>query len=159
MSHPLTVVAASSATVTPCASAAQPGWLALRQALWPQDSPAEHLAEMSTFVSHPSKHAQFVAYSPAAAAVGFVEAAVRTDYVNGTQASPVAFVEGLYVIPAARRNGIAAHLVASVERWARSVGCKELAADASIENAISHLVHGALGFRETERVVFFCKSL
>lgn len=41
----------------------------------------------------------------------------------------------------------------------RIVGRREFAADASIENHLSHAVHRALGFQETERVVFFRKPL
>jgi aminoglycoside 6'-N-acetyltransferase I len=141
-----------------CTSVEQVGWLELRQALWPQ-AHAEHLSEMSFQVANPNHFAQFVAYSTAGQAVGFVEAALRSDYVNGTHSSPVAFLEGLYVAPEARRKGIAAALVSAVCDWARSIGCHELASDALLENETSHAVHRALGFEETERVVFFRKEL
>jgi aminoglycoside 6'-N-acetyltransferase I len=84
---------------------------------------------------------------------------VRADYVNGTNSSPVAFLEGLYVVPEARRKGIAASLVSAVSQWAHSVGCRELASDALLENETSHAVHRALGFQETERVIFFRRTL
>jgi aminoglycoside 6'-N-acetyltransferase I len=35
----------------------------------------------------------------------------------------------------------------------------ELASDADIANAVSHATHRALGFQETERVVYFRKVL
>jgi aminoglycoside 6'-N-acetyltransferase I len=114
---------------------------------------------MSSFIADPKRYGQFVAYSPSREAVGLAEASVRHDYVNGTDSSPVAFVEGLYVVPQARRQGIAASLVAAVCAWAKSAGCRELASDAALENAIGHVVHRALGFEETERVVFFCRNL
>ena len=79
--------------------------------------------------------------------------------MNGTQSSPVIFLEGLYVIPELRRQGVARTLVAEVARWARACGCSELASDALLENAASHAAHRALGFAETERVVFFRKRL
>lgn len=44
-------------------------------------------------------------------------------------------------------------------RWARACGCRELASDALLENQASHAAHRALGFVETERVVFFRKPL
>jgi len=31
--------------------------------------------------------------------IGFVEASLRSEYVNGTSTSPVAFLKGLYVVP------------------------------------------------------------
>jgi aminoglycoside 6'-N-acetyltransferase I len=135
------------------------GWLRLRQELWPHCSREEHLTEMSSFCARPERFAQFVAYAGSGQAVGFIEVAVRTDYVNGTDSSPVAFVEGIYVVPEARRMGTARALVAAAERWAANKGCREIASDAGLENETSHAMHRALGFQETERVVFFRKLL
>jgi aminoglycoside 6'-N-acetyltransferase I len=145
--------------IEPCASVEQPGWLALRQALWPDCTRDEHLLEMATFLADKERYGQFIAYSSARQPIGLAEASVRTDYVNGTSSSPVAFLEGLYVVPAARRKGVAASLVSAVCQWAQSVNCHELASDALLENEVSHAVHRALGFAETERVIFFRKAL
>ena len=142
-----------------CTSIEQSGWLALRQALWPDNRPEEHLSEMSTFCANPQRYAQYVAYSESNAAVGFVEGMIRTDHVNGTKSTPVVFLEGIYVVPEARRQGVARALVAAIERWALDLGCREFASDASLENQVSHALHRALGFEETERVVYFRKSL
>ena len=145
--------------ILPCTSTAQSGWLALRQALWPECPEAEHLTEMQLFVEQPEKYVQFVAYSVDGQPAGLVEAALRTDYVNGTDTSPVAFIEGMYVAPAFRRQGVARSLMRVVADWARTRGCTELASDALLENTASHAMHAALGFEETERVVFFRKLL
>lgn len=145
--------------IEPCTSIKQPGWLRLRQALWPDCTPEQHLSDMSLCCAHPARFAQFMAYSSSRDPVGFVEASLRTDYVNGTDSSPVAFIEGIYVAPEARHKGVAAALVDTVERWALSIGCTELASDALLENQSSHLFHRALGFQETERVVYFRKAL
>jgi aminoglycoside 6'-N-acetyltransferase I len=145
--------------IKPCTSVEQSGWLALRQALWPNGTAEEHLSEMSSFCANPGRYAQFVAYSASNAPIGFVEAAIRSDYVNGTESTPVAFLEGLYVAPEARRHGIARALVAAIERWAVDRGCREFASDALLDNHLSHAVHRALGFEETERVVFFRRLL
>jgi aminoglycoside 6'-N-acetyltransferase I len=131
----------------------------LRQQLWPHCPREDHLSEMSSFCERPERFTQFVAYTESGQAVGFIEVAVRTDYVNGTDASPVAFLEGIYVVPEARRMGTARSLVAAAERWAINRGCREFASDAALENELSHAVHRALGFHETERVVFFRKLL
>jgi aminoglycoside 6'-N-acetyltransferase I len=90
---------------------------------------------------------------------GFAEATLRTDYVNGCETSPVAFLEGIYVESWARRQGVARELVAEVERWALGLGCREFASDALLENEASHRMHRGLGFVETERVVYFRKDL
>jgi aminoglycoside 6'-N-acetyltransferase I len=147
------------AMIEPCASVEQPGWLPLREALWPHGSKTEHLAEMAAFLAQPERFAQFVAYTTAHEPVGFVEASLRTDYVNGTNSSPVAFLEGLYVVPGHRRKGIARSLVAAVSEWAVTRGCRELASDAELGNELSHVFHTSLDFVETERVVFFRKTL
>jgi aminoglycoside 6'-N-acetyltransferase I len=79
--------------------------------------------------------------------------------VNGCSSSPVAFLEGLYVREPARRHGVGRGLVAAVELWARERGCTQLAPDALLVNAVSQKAHRALGFAETERVVYSRKAL
>jgi len=144
--------------IQPCTIAEQPGWLELRQALWPDDSNT-HRTAMQALIANPHRFAQFIAYSSAGEAVGFAEVSLRSDYVNGTTSSPVAFLEGIYVLPSFRQQGVARLLFLEVDRWARASGCRELASDALIGNEISHAMHLALGFIETERVVYFRKSL
>jgi aminoglycoside 6'-N-acetyltransferase I len=114
---------------------------------------------MSTLLAEPRRFGQFVEYDARRTPVGLIEVSVRVDYVNGTDKSPVAFLEGIYVVPEARGAGVARRLVAEAERWALDMGCSELASDAGLENTASHGMHAALGFVETERVVFFKKAL
>ena len=114
---------------------------------------------MRSYVADPRRYANFLACSTAADAIGFAEVSLRSDYVNGTETSPVAFVEGLYVVPHARRNGVAAALVTAACDWGRRAGCREIASDALLENSTSQVVHRALGFEETERVVYFRRKL
>jgi aminoglycoside 6'-N-acetyltransferase I len=134
-----------------------PRWLAMRLRLWPHDSQAEYLREMADILAR--GHFVRLAVDAEGSALGFVEASKRTDYVNGTSTSPVAFLEGLYVEPHARRKGVARTLVRAVETWAQALGCTELASDSPIENVAAHAVHRALGFTETERVVYFRRAL
>jgi aminoglycoside 6'-N-acetyltransferase I len=146
-------------TTVPLHSIDDADWLRLRMALWPAGTAETHRAEMASFLAQPDRFAQFIARDQDGAGVGFVEASIRHDYVNGTETSPVAFLEGLYVRPRARRQGVARALVAAVTEWARSKGCAELASDALIGNRISHATHRGLGFVETERVVYFNKRI
>ena len=134
-------------------------WLALREMLWPDSAREEHAAEMARIAEDPFRFGQFVARDETGARLGFAEVSLRTDYVNGTESSPVAFVEGLFVLPHARRRGVAGALMSEVVAWARARGCSELASDALLENTGSHAMHAALGFAETERVVFFRRVL
>jgi len=142
-----------------CTSVAQAGWLQLRAALWPHCAEAEHCAEMAQFLAQPERFVQFVAYAQLGEPIGLVEATIRTDYVNGTETSPVAFLEGLYITPTRRRRGIARMLVAAVIAWVTARGCRELASDVAVGNEVSYEVHRSLGFEETERVVYFRKAL
>ena len=130
-------------------------WLKLRAALWPDAAADEHLEEMASLLAEPEKFIQFIARDAESQALGFIEASIRNDYVNGTDTSPVAFLEGIFVKPNARRSGVARALVHAVKAWAKSKGCAEFASDAPIRNRTSHAVHRHLGFTETERVVYF----
>lgn len=134
-------------------------WVDLRLALWPDTSPQEHEAEIGAILAGPGETFSIIARDDAGTALGFAEASLRRDYVNGTDTSPVAFLEGIYVVPEARGRGVARALVAATEAWAREQGCIEFASDALLDNADSHAMHTALGFEETERVVFFRKVL
>lgn len=145
--------------VTACKSINQPGWLELRCQLWPHCPKEKHLSEMSSFLEAPQRFAQFVEYDETGLVLGFVEASLRNDYVNGTKSSPVVFLEGIFVTPQARMQGVARALVSSVEAWARNLGCSEFASDAQIDNTQSQKMHAALGFTESERVIFFKKVL
>ena len=110
-------------------------------------------------MGEPHRFGQFIARDEQGVAWGFIEASIRHDYVNGTDSSPVGFLEGLYVKPLGRRQGVASALVQVVMQWAKSGGCSELASDASIKNRKSQAMHKSLGFVETERVVYFNKRL
>jgi aminoglycoside 6'-N-acetyltransferase I len=142
-----------------CFSVDAEGWLTMRMALWPHCDRRQQLAEMATWCADPDRYAVFLAYDEGCQAVGFAEAAIRHDYVNGTESSPVGFLEGLYVAAASRRRGVARALVAAVEEWAAAAGCRELASDTDLHNTVSQQAHKALGFEETERVIFFRKGL
>jgi aminoglycoside 6'-N-acetyltransferase I len=136
----------------------RPAWQAMRSALWPEMVEEDNLRE-TAMLSEKEKAWVRIALSAEGQPAGFAEATLRTDYVNGCETSPVAFLEGIYVEPWARRQGVAKLLVAEVERWALASGCREFASDALLENGDSHSMHRALGFEETERVVYFRKDL
>ncbi|WP_425348646.1 aminoglycoside 6'-N-acetyltransferase [Rhizobium bangladeshense] len=135
-------------------------WAQLRAALWPHHSLEHHRAEMGrAYLSESEQAVAFIARNPANETVGFAEATLRHDYVNGCSSSPVLFLEGIYVRPVDRRKGIARLLCNAVADWGKSLGCIEFGSDALLENSASHALHTALGFEETQRVVFFRKPL
>lgn len=145
--------------VTPASPQDAADWLALRRQLWPEPSADEHRANIEKMLAHAERAVCLLARSADGAVAGFAEVALRHDYVNGCSTSPVGFLEGLFVVPKARRQGVARALVAAAEAWAAHHGCREFASDVLVENVESQTVHAALGFAETDRVVYFHKSL
>jgi aminoglycoside 6'-N-acetyltransferase I len=146
-------------TMERCSSLDQPGWLDFRMALWPDATADDHRGYMAISLAQPERFLQLMMYDAQHQPIGFIEGSIRTDYVNGTETSPVGFVEGVYVTPAWRRRGVARLLFAAIGDWAKARGCRELASDALLENEASQRAHAALGFRETERVVYFVRNL
>jgi aminoglycoside 6'-N-acetyltransferase I len=134
------------------------GWTRLRAELWPDDSFEHHRAELAQFRANENAVA-FVAIDSVGHVAGFAEATLRHDYVNGCETSPVLFLEGIYVRREHRREGVARALCRAIATWERAAGCTEFASDALIDNLASHAFHAALGFIETERVVYFRKLL
>ncbi|WP_407649147.1 aminoglycoside 6'-N-acetyltransferase [Devosia algicola] len=134
-------------------------WSRLRTALWPSAEPAEHQRDIERIFLHGTQAAIAFMAIVEGEVVGFAEASVRRDYVNGCESSPVAFLEGIYVAPAVRRQGVAKALCNTVEDWGRQLGCPEFASDTSLDNHASQQLHLSLGFEETQRVVFFRKRL
>lgn len=145
-------------TIKRCTLLDHDGWLPLRAALWP-DSASDNNHDARTILSAPERYLVLNFVNEHGDALGFAEASIRADYVNGTSTSPVAFLEGLYVRPDSRGKGIARQLVVGVQQWAEEMGCTELASDALLDNQGSHAMHKALGFAETERVIYFLKPL
>ena len=89
---------------------------------------------------------------------GFVELSIRA-YAEGCYSGRVAFLEGWYVVPAARRKGVGRALVQAAEDWGRAQGCTEFGSDALLDNATSQAAHRALGFAEVVQIRCFRKDL
>ena len=145
--------------IEPCTLHALEEWAALRHALWPEAPVQDHHSEAAAMLWEQKKAVAFLVRLPDGTAAGFAEAALRYDYVNGCDTSPVAFLEGIYVKPEHRNRGLARLLCRAVENWARRLGCCEFASDVLLDNAASQMMHKALGFEETERVVCYRKPL
>lgn len=91
--------------------------------------------------------------------IGFAQCELRTDYVEGTQSTPVGYLEGIFVKADYRKQGCAKELLHACEKWAKDMGCKEFASDCELDNAISIKFHMAMGFEEANRIVCFKKDL
>jgi len=133
-------------------------WLALRMSLWPDTEKPQHRKEMAMMLSDAQRFAVFVRPDPGEALVGFVEVSLRS-WAEGCESSPVGYLEGWFVAPHARRQGIGGRLVSAAEDWARSRGCTEMASDTELTNRVSEAAHLRLGYRIAAKVMAFRKRL
>ena len=91
--------------------------------------------------------------------IAFAQCQLRHDYVEGTESSPVGYLEGIFVSEGSRRKGYAAELLSECEKWAKEKGCTEFASDCELDNIDSIRYHMALGFEEASRIICFRKGL
>ena len=90
---------------------------------------------------------------------GFANASLRCDYVEGTESSPVGYLEGIYVKDNYRLNGIGRELVEACEKWSNTKGCVEFASDCELTNTASLNFHLSLDFIEANRIICFKKDI
>lgn len=134
-------------------------WVRMRAALWPDDLEEHRRAADRFFGGHRHEPAEvLLAFDDNDRAIGFAELSIR-NIVDSCSGDRVAYLEGWYVEPSTRRQGVGAALIADAERWALAQGCTEFGSDSLIDNTASQLAHRALGFEETGRVVNFRKDL
>ena len=91
--------------------------------------------------------------------VGFAQCQLRYDYVEGTETTPVGYLEGIFIMEGYRNRGYAKELLNKCEMWAKDKGCKEFASDCEIDNDISFRFHKAMNFTEANRIICFTKKL
>ena len=125
--------------------------------LWPDNTADEMCSEMGEILAKPDA-AFFLAYAEKVP-IGFAQCQLRHDYVEGTDSSPVGYLEGIYVAEAYRKQGIAKALLTACESWAKTKGCSEFASDCELGNTQSLQFHLNVGFEEANRIICFTKKL
>ena len=125
--------------------------------MWTSHTLAEMTQEFEALIANP-ECAVFLAIEEGEA-VGFAQCQLRRDYVEGTETSPVGYLEGIFVEDAYRRRGLSKALLSACEGWAKEMGCSEFASDCELENEESLAFHLALGFEEANRIICFAKKL
>jgi aminoglycoside 6'-N-acetyltransferase I len=131
-------------------------WLGMYRKLFPENSDDALLAEIDRIFKS-GKRSAYVA-QVGEISVGFAEYALR-DYANGCHSQPVPFLEGIWIDADYRGQGIAKALVSYLEQLARMAGFKEFGSDVELSNYPSQLMHERLGFKQTEKVIFYRKIL
>lgn len=91
--------------------------------------------------------------------IGFAQCQLRYDYVEGTESSPVGYLEGIFVKEEYRNNGYAKSLLQECEKWTMLKGCSEFASDCELNNNNSFNFHLTAGFKEANRIICFTKKL
>lgn len=129
----------------------------LALSLWPNhqfDDLKEHFEEILK-----DKNAMVVICLDRDKPIGFAQCQLRFDYVEGTESSPVSYLEGIFVDEAYRHQGIAKKLLQHGEMWAKEKGCSEFASDCELINTDSLQFHLKVGFTESNRIICFNKKL
>ena len=78
--------------------------------LWPQHTLEELEEELEPYTDRRDA-AVFLAYQEGRKPCGFAQCGLRRDYVEGTETSPVGYLEGIYVRQLCRGQGLARLLV------------------------------------------------
>ena len=129
-----------------------------REALQNELAQAEASLE-ADFVNYMSNGgAVFMAWNDNTA-IGFAQCGFRHDYVEGTETSPVGYLEGVFIEVDYRRQGIARELVRACQIFAKEQGCTEFASDCELDNEESLQFHLKMGFEEANRIICFTKKL
>src|SRR5262249_55046943 len=133
-------------TVRPVTSADRDRWTAMRHALWPEADRDELAVEADAYLRGEGfmLEAVLVAEDAGGTLVGFAELSLRS-HAESCTSSPVAYLEGWFVVSEYRFRGVGRALVAAAEAWGRSRGCREFASDALVDNIASAAAHAALG--------------
>lgn len=146
--------------VVPVKLADRDEWVAMRVRLWPEGGLEEHAHEADAYfagtLAEPVE--VLLARDEEGQPAGFAELSIR-PWVDGCETRDVGYLEGWYVEPDYRRQGVGRALVEAAMEWARACGCREFASDTQLHNANSAAAHRALGFEEVERLILFRQSL
>lgn len=135
-----------------------PDWLRMRDALYSGLTKEFHEIEMAIYHKAADKACVLSFLDDEETPTGFMELSLR-NVVDGCLSSPVGYLEGIYIEPTKRGEGIARTMFSYARDWARAKGCTELASDAELENKDAQRFHEHLGFEETYRIVQYKISL
>lgn len=126
--------------------------------LWPECDQAEE-TENNRQMLQSERDKLLLAKDDLGQSIGFIHLSLRFEYVEGTETSPVGYIEAIFVEEAFRQRGTGKALVLAGENWCRKQGCQQMGSDTEITNQISIDFHQKLDYEEQNRVVCFSKRL
>ena len=129
-------------------------WGAMRSRLWPDCGAEDNACEYEAFAAgRGALRIVFLAFVGEQAA-GFAEISERS-VVDGCS-GPAAYLEGWYVEPRFRGQGVGGALVAAAADWARAQGYQYFGSDAELHNEAGQRAHEARSFGGRGRAVNDC---
>ena len=128
-----------------------PVWQQMRKALYRAVDDAFNLQEMENIFTSDMWFCRFIENEDKQK-IGLVEVSAR-NIVDACLTSPVAYLEGLYLVPEYRNQGIGKQVVNMIIKWCSENGFSELATDTELTNEAAQRFYKSLGFEETDRVV------
>jgi len=132
-------------------------WLNMAMKLW-KDESKKALTKELLEVAQSKKDQVFFAVDKEKV-VAFVQVSIRKEHVQGATSFPVGYIEGLYVKPTFRKQGIARQLVKKGEAWASKKGCQQMGSDTWEWNKSSIAFHQKVGYQVENTLVHFLKKI
>ncbi|MBI4558668.1 MAG: GNAT family N-acetyltransferase [Candidatus Hydrogenedentes bacterium] len=145
-------------TVRPLKDGDEGEWLRLRLALWPNHTCSELEENMAGIRANPEGEVVFVAECGEGKLCGMVEVSIRKT-ARGCRTDRVGYLEGWFVDPEWRCQGVGRKLVEAGESWCRAHGCIEMASDTTSAYPLSPAAHRRLGYQDVEDSLHFRKDL
>jgi aminoglycoside 6'-N-acetyltransferase I len=133
-------------------------WHRMREELYGGIDPAHSEAEIRHIVEDPALATYLVFDENETAPIGMLELSLR-NIVDGCLSSPVAYIEGLYVVEKWQGRGLGPQFIDFAKKWAQEHGCTELAVDTELDNERAQRFYEKNGFEETFRVVQYRMGL
>ena len=131
---------------------------AMAKGLWPEESLEELFKDFNSLL-HSEKDLILVGKINMDDYLGFAHISLRQEYTEGSLFKPVAYVEGIFVKKEYRKQGYGSQFINEAERWALAKNCREIASDTEITNHNSKQFHLKNGFRESNRIITFIKTI
>lgn len=155
-------MAVSVLTIRPVVQRDKRALVRMLVALWPDGTTRDHGRLVQSVLDGKPRSIlplTFLVAERKGVLVGFVEVGLRSHANGCDPVRAVGFIEGWYVLPRLRRQGIGRWLFVAAEDWCREHGCREVASDTWADHRLSVQAHRALGYHVEGSFINFRKSL